>query len=60
MFTVAGARGRWWGLVEGTVEDGGADVPGLLLSATAPLGDGGTRVTPPPLGDGVDCSSSRR
>jgi hypothetical protein len=27
---VAVARGRWWWLVEGTVEDGGADVPGLL------------------------------
>jgi hypothetical protein len=26
----------------------------------APLGDSGPRATPPPLGDGVDCSSSRR
>nr|XP_051190546.1 uncharacterized protein LOC127303875 [Lolium perenne] len=50
-------RGRWWALVEGTVEDGGADVPGLLralLSATVTrerrLLLSATVSTAPPLG----------
>jgi hypothetical protein len=59
------SAGQVVGAGGGDGEDGGVDVPDLLLSATAPLGDGGTRVTAPPLGDALlllaaAFSSSRR